>query len=197
MNTRPIDVIRELYPPGTELHGILVSHSRAVAGRALEIARRLKSLEPDIDFIEEAALLHDIGIYLTNAPAIGCRGEYPYICHGILGRQLLEARGFFRHARVCECHVGVGLTAEEIRIQQLPLPARDMLPATLEEEIICYADKFFSKKWQQNGRALAFESVLKNIKHYGEAKASRFLQWAGRFEGVTQAADPVDAGCLQ
>lgn len=195
MSERPIDIIREFYPPGTQLHDILVSHCRAVAGRALEIARGLEELEPDMQFIEEAALLHDIGIYWTDAPGIGCRGEHPYVCHGTIGRELLEKRGLPRHGRVCECHVGVGFTAEEIRACRLPLPVRDMVPVTLEEEIICYADKFFSKKWQQNGRALTFESVLNNLRHYGEDKARCFLQWAERFDGG-QAAARADAGGL-
>lgn len=193
MSIRPIDIIREFYPPGTRLHDLLLSHSRAVAGRALEIAAGLKDLGPDMEFIEEAALLHDIGIYWTDAPGIGCQGTHPYVCHGTIGRDLLENRGLPRHGRVCECHVGVGFSAEEIRACRLPLPVRDMVPVTLEEEIICYADKFFSKKWQPNGRALPFESVLNNLRGYGEDKARRFLQWAGRFEGGAQAVR-ADAG---
>ena len=184
MAIQPIDVIHELYPPETELHEIFVSHSRAVARRALEIAGRMGHLDLDMVFIKEAALLHDIGIYLTNAPSIGCSGSYPYICHGYLGRQILEERGLPRHALVCERHVGVGITAEEIRTQRLPLPQRDMLPVTLEEQIICYADKFFSKKWHRSGKPLAFESVVKNLELYGPDKVDRFLGWAARFEGI-------------
>ena len=59
-------------------------------------------------------MLHDIGIFLTHAPQIGCHGDKPYICHGYLGRELLEKEGFPRHAIVCETHVGVGLTIADI-----------------------------------------------------------------------------------
>jgi len=187
MATDPLDIINALYPPETGAHAILTSHCRAVAERALEVAGRYGKLHPDLpfpdmQFIEEAALLHDIGIYLTHAPAIGCHGPHPYVCHGVLGRAVLEERGLFRHALVCERHVGVGLTAREIREQQLPLPERDMRPQSLEEKIICYADKFFSKKWQQHSRALPLESVVKNLRHYGEDKVSRFLEWQAHFE---------------
>jgi uncharacterized protein len=48
-----------------------------------------------------------------------------------------------KFARICERHTGSGLTAEEIVSGGLPLPERDFLPETLEEKIICLADKFF------------------------------------------------------
>ncbi|MEZ4602993.1 MAG: hypothetical protein R2861_06175 [Desulfobacterales bacterium] len=38
------------------------------------------------------------------------------------------------------------MSVDEIQTHHLPLPLRSMVPVTLEEEIICYADKFFSKK---------------------------------------------------
>jgi uncharacterized protein len=182
MKTSPIDLIDELILPGTELNAILVSHSRAVAAKAISIAENLSNHSPDLDFIEEAALLHDIGIFLTHAPVIGCKGTYPYISHGYLGRGLLEERGLFRHALVCERHVGVGLSVDDIREQRLSLPERDMRPESLEEEIICYADKFFSKKWQQSSRPLSFSSACRNIARYGPDKLSRFLAWKARFE---------------
>ncbi|HMA67593.1 MAG TPA: HD domain-containing protein [Desulfosalsimonadaceae bacterium] len=178
----PIALIHEFYPPDSDLCRILLIHSRAVAERALQIARRLDDEAPDLVFIEEAALLHDIGIYLTNAPAIGCRGVWPYVCHGWLGRTILEQKGLFRHALVCERHVGAGLSAAEIRSQGLALPVRDMQPVSLEEQIICYADAFFSKTPQFNGRPLPFASVAETMRAYGEEKLQRFLQWAGRFE---------------
>ena len=47
---------------------------------------------------------------------------------------------------MCERHTGAGITADEIVAQHLPIePPRDLLPETLEEKVICYADKFFSK----------------------------------------------------
>ena len=47
---------------------------------------------------------------------------------------------------MCERHVGVGITKENIERNNLPLPKRDMRPRTIEEQIICLADKFYSKK---------------------------------------------------
>ena len=78
------EIIDRYYPAGTRLRDILLSHSRSVAVLALEIATRHNlPLEPSV--IESAAMLHDIGIFLTYAPSIECRGTEPYIRHGILG----------------------------------------------------------------------------------------------------------------
>src|SRR5262245_17215407 len=94
---------------------IILQHSRLVATKALRIADSLGRTDIDRRFVEEAALLHDIGACRVNAPDIGCQGDEPYIRHGVIGREILEAEGLPRHAMVCERHIGVGLTIEEIR----------------------------------------------------------------------------------
>jgi len=69
-----------------------------VAGKALAIARRARRLGPDLKFIGEAAMLHDIGILVTDQPSLGCYGDKPYICHGYAGREILEKEGLPAHA---------------------------------------------------------------------------------------------------
>ena len=177
----PMDIINEFYKTGSKAHGILLTHSAAVAKKAIDAAKRVSHLNPDYSFIEEAAMLHDIGIFYTNTPSLGCTGKYPYVSHGYLGRKLLEDKGFPRHALVCERHVGVGLTLDEIRKHNLPLPERDAVPLTIEEQIVCYADKFFSKKSDQNGEEQSVEMVLKTIEKYGQDKVERFLSWVDLF----------------
>jgi len=177
----PLDIINEFYEPGSRLHEILVIHSTAVAAKAMSVASRVSHLNPDLAFIQEAAMLHDIGIFLTDAPSIGCKGKHQYVCHGFLGRELLEDRGLLKHALVCERHVGVGLTLEEIKSRVLPLPLRDMVPITLEEQIVCYTDKFFSKKNSNNGRELSLDDVVKSLEKYGSDKVQRFLDWVKLF----------------
>ena len=169
-----IGIISKYYEPGSLAFNLLIGHSRAVAQKALEIAKRLKNLNPDIVFIEEAALLHDIGIFGTDAPAIGCYGDKPYICHGYLGRELLEREGLPAHALVCERHVVVGISIADIDRNGLPIPRRDMLPLTLEERIICFADKFFSKKVDAPGKEKPLEEVKRSIAKYGADKLALF-----------------------
>lgn len=178
----PLAVIRRYYDPDSELYAILVTHSRLVAQKALAVARRVAHLGPDLKFIAEAALLHDIGIFLTRFPEIGCYGSHPYICHGYLGREILEKEGLPRHALVCERHVGVGITREEIVRRQLPLPERDMVPVTLEEEIICFADKFFSKDRDQLSREKTPEEIKNSLAKFGPEKVARFTVWLERFK---------------
>ena len=138
-------IINKYYPEDNELKHILLTHSRAVADKALWIADRHPELNLDRAFLEEAALLHDIGVFLTDAPGIHCQGTHPYICHGYLGSELLQKEGYPRHALVCERHTGAGLSLKSILECELPVPHREMLPVSLEEQVICFADKFFSK----------------------------------------------------
>jgi uncharacterized protein len=188
----PIAILKAFYRPGSRLFKVLVSHSRSVAGKALRVADRLAESGLDLDrpFIEEACLLHDIGIFMTQTPSLGCHGQHPYVCHGLLGRVLLEEKGFHRHGLVCERHVGVGINAAEIRSLGLPLPERDMLPVTLEEEIICYADKFFSKSGDGTDREKPVEEIARDLARYGPDKAERFLSWVKRFEGPENGRSP-------
>ena len=173
----PIEILSEHYEPESKIFHIMVEHGRRVCTKAIKAAKCVPHLNPDIDFIREASMLHDIGIFLTSASDIGCEGDQPYICHGYLGRELLDGKGFKRHALVCERHLGVGLTAEDIMQQGLPLPVRDMVPVSIEELIISYADKFYSKS---NGSAegeKSVEAVKRELLKFGPEKVERFEIW--------------------
>ena len=174
-------VLRAHYPADSLALRILLEHGRLVAGKALRAADAVAHLSPDRAFIRQAALLHDIGIRFTDAPGLGCTGKFPYICHGYLGRELLEGQGFFRHALVCERHVGVGISRGDILRQGLPLPLRDMLPVTIEEKIVCYADKFFSKNGGGPVREKRVAEIARALARHGPGKAEKFLRWAKRF----------------
>ncbi len=167
-------IIGRYYQHGAADYELLVAHSRQVAELAVQLSRRLvASHQPmDIDFVYEAAMLHDIGMFKTNAPSIYCHGTEPYICHGVIGRKLLESIGLFRHALVCERHTGAGLTTAEIIDQRLPLPHRDMLPQSLEEKAVCYADKFYSKSLISPAKSI--DRVKEQLSQYGPGTMSRF-----------------------
>lgn len=167
----PIKIIQKYYDKDSDLYRILLDHSQAVSKKALEIAENLDNKEIDLKFIEEAALLHDIGIYLTHSPGIGCHGKDNYLCHGILGREILEKEGLPKHAMVCERHIGVGITKEEVKDGNLPLPARDMLPVSLEEKIICLADLFFSKDSAKGERSV--EEIKRFWSDFGPGQKRR------------------------
>lgn len=173
-------IIDKYYPEDNDLRHILIIHSQSVARKALQIVSLHPELNLDREFIEEAAMLHDIGIIKTDAPGIKCFGTEPYICHGILGAEMLRQEGLPRHARVCERHTGAGLSLNEIVSQNLPLPHQDFLPETLEEQVICYADKFFSKTHLDREKSV--EKAEKSIAKFGEEGLARFKQWEKMFE---------------
>lgn len=167
-------VIDRYYGKGTKLREILEVHSNLVARKALECAQ-CRKLDIDTDFVREASLLHDIGIIRCNAPGIECFGKEPYICHGILGRGMLDELGLYRHGLVCERHTGSGLSAHYIEENNLPLPHRDMLPVSLEEKLICYADKFYSKSGDIREEK-ALERVIASMARHGQEALDRFME---------------------
>ena len=179
----PLDIIGEYYEQGTMVYEILIQHGENVAKKALDAAKNVSHLNPDFDFIRDAAMLHDIGIFLTNTPKLGCTGRHPYICHGYLGRNILEKRGMLKLALVCERHVGVGITPEDIKQYNLPLPERNMAPVSIEEQIICYADKFYSKNNDLISKEKSVEDIKLGLEQYGHDKVAKFQSWVDMFEG--------------
>lgn len=175
----PLALIDKYYPEHNELKHILLVHSRSVADKALAMARNHPELDLDLSFIEEAALLHDIGIFLTDASDIYCYGKHPYICHGYLGAELVAAEGFPRHALVCERHTGAGISLQNIIGQQLPIPHREMVPVSMEEQIVCFADKFFSKTKLHQEKTV--EKARKSVARFGEEGGKRFDGWCSLF----------------
>lgn len=180
MNIDYQQLLDKYYPEDNELRHILMTHSRSVAEKALRIAAAHPELALDAQFLEEAAMLHDIGVFLCDVPGIQCFGKEPYIRHGLLGAQLMREEGLPRHARVCERHTGAGIAAEEVKKQGLPLPSGDYLPETLEEKVICYADKFFSKTRLDREKTL--EQAVNSLRKFGEEGVQRFLGWSEMFE---------------
>lgn len=160
---------------------IVYRHSRKVADKALAIAARARRGDLDLDFIEEAALLHDIGVARIYAPRMNCFGKAPYICHGVIGRGILEKEGLPRHAMVCERHIGVGLTARDIVEQKLRLPEREMSPVTDCERIVALADLFYSKKGGELDLEKSTEQVKSDLLRFGQEKVRIFESWLADF----------------
>ena len=161
-----LSIINKYYPENDELRQLLLEHSRQVADRCLQIAKKHKELPVDVQFLEEAAMLHDIGICRCDAPSIHCHGTEPYIRHGVLGGEMLRQEGFERHARVCERHTGTGLPGYE--------------PETLEEQIVCYADKFYSKSAPDHVRSVL--ETAQSLEKFGHEGVKKFLAWSERFD---------------
>ena len=159
-------IIDKYYPADDALRRVLLQHSRQVADRCLQIVSRHPELPVDVQFLEEAAMLHDIGIQRCHAPSIHCHGTEPYFKHGPIGADILRTEGYPRHARVAERHTGTGLPCHE--------------PETREEQIVCYADKFYSKS--RPDRVLTVAEAAQSLEKFGAPGVRKFLDWATRFE---------------
>ena len=175
-----LSIIDQYYSQKSKVRDILLTHSECVARKALQIVDKHPELKLDRTFIQEAAMLHDIGIVKCDAPGIECFGTEPYIKHGIIGADMLRAAGYPKHARVCERHTGAGIALQDIIDQHLPLPHQDFLPETMEEQVICYADKFYSKTHLERVRTP--EQALKSLERFGKEGAERFARWMQLFE---------------
>lgn len=179
-------IIDKYYPEDDELRRLLLRHSRQVADRCLLICKQHQELPIETQFIEEAAMLHDIGIRWCHAPGIFCNGEEHYIRHGFIGGKILREEGFERHARVCERHTGTGLVRVPLGKDNEPLLPEELVtsgffvPETLEEQLICYADKFYSKS--RPDRVLSVLEAAQSLEKFGHEGVEKFLGWSRMFE---------------
>lgn len=164
----PLEIIEKYYTKNSDLYNLLITHSQLVTAKALDITKGVPELDLDLQFISEAGMLHDIGIYLTNYPELYCYGTYPYIAHGYLGHDILVKEGLPKHALVCERHTGPGISKQEIKERNFPIPLRDMIPYSYEEKLICVADKFYSKFPEILTKEKTIEEIEKEAVKHGE-----------------------------
>ena len=176
-----IRIILKYYSEDSLAYSYYYTHCIKVTELALKIIDQNKHLKINKEIVTYGAMLHDIGIIQTNAPEIGCLGKYPYIAHTYLGREMLEKEGLNDIAPVCERHIGVGLSKEDIINAGFPLPHRDMIPITIEEKLVCYADKFYSKSDKHLTIAKSPEKIRKKILKYGEDKLQKFEELVSLF----------------
>lgn len=184
-------IFEQYYPEETLCRQILVEHSYRVAQKALEIARLHPHWDLNLEFIEEAAWLHDIGVDACHAPKIGCYGERPYIYHGLVGAERLRAAGLEAHALVAERHTGTGLYHHTILQRGWDFPAdRVYVPQSLEEIIVCVADKFFSKTEPTEEKS--YEQILRGLSRFGEDDVIRFKAWYKMLFDTGTSAEAVE-----
>ncbi|MBQ8055925.1 MAG: HDIG domain-containing protein [Paludibacteraceae bacterium] len=175
----PAELIEKYYNKYSKLYEILMIHSESVANKALAIAEAHPEFNLDKDFLFEASMLHDIGIFKTDAPGICCTGTEPYIRHGQIGAEIVRNEGYEKHALVCERHTGVGLTRESIAKFNLPIKMGDYFPVSMEEKVICFADKFYSKTKLYKEKTLA--EARRSIERFGEDQVAIFDEWCKMF----------------
>lgn len=174
-----VNLIDRYYPAASTLRDIYMRHCESVARKALDVANGYGSCLPPSE-IWDAAMIHDIGIVACHAPSIECYGQSPYICHGLEGAKILRNEGMGeKWARIALRHTGAGITRDEVIRQKLPLPVDDYLPETELEQLICYADKFYSKSGDMTEKSL--ESICRQMERFGPDSMERFMALHRRF----------------
>ncbi len=109
----------------------VVNHCLAVTDLALEIAGKIQARghKIDLQLVEVGAILHDIG-----------RSRTHNVDHSVIGAQIAEIIGLPPPVvNIIKRHVGAGITADEA--EWLGWPKDIYVPQTLEEKVVCYADK--------------------------------------------------------
>ncbi len=142
------------------------THCRIVWSIASQLLSSPGSPELDLDLVRAGCLLHDIGVYRLAA-------DDAYVRHGVLGEELLGELGLPEVLRrFCSHHTGVGITAEDVTAQGLPLPVADYLAETVEERIVMYADKFHSKSTPPS--FVTSDTFVAAVSRFGADKPARF-----------------------
>ena len=180
MDIDSIAIVKEFYPEDTPFRKRLLRHGAQVRDKAIAIVEAMGDAAPPVDMalVEDACFLHDIGCADCRAPELLCEGLQPYITHGQLGAKMLREYGKRKgldmepYARICERHISCGLTASEIRHGTLLLYNRDYMPETVEEKLVCLANKFFSRSGDMREKSLI--EVRRYLSHQGETAVGRF-----------------------
>ncbi|MHA1449692.1 MAG: HD domain-containing protein [Candidatus Hodarchaeales archaeon] len=132
-------------------NGDIILHSIHVAKMSYHIARKIAFLgiNIDVNLTEIGGLLHDIGRSRTHA-----------IDHGIAGGKILREYGYGELAEIAERHIGGGISKKEA--VTLGLPAGEYEPETIEQKVVCYADKLFQYNMDRDNKILSF-TVEKSV----------------------------------
>jgi uncharacterized protein (TIGR00295 family) len=129
----------------------VIKHSKCVRDIAVKIASLAKA---DIKTIELGALLHDIGRSKTHG-----------IDHAIEGAKIGKKIGLSaKLIKIIERHIGAGITKETAK--KFGLPAKNYVPITLEEKIVCHADNLINNCKTQKIEYEIEKAIINEQKEY-------------------------------
>ncbi|MFX1513965.1 MAG: HD domain-containing protein [Promethearchaeota archaeon] len=140
----------------------------------------------DIDFLEKACFVHDLGRAVTGSK--GSKELQVPIFHGVRGGKILRELGCPKLARVCETHIGGGITKEEAK--KLGLREQDYLPESIEEKIVCYADaRVFFDPVTEKDIIKPFQAAYDRFSVYGKS-SERLLILEQELESIIRKKIP-------
>lgn len=127
---------------------LMITHCRTVASVARLLAEEFsrRGVSVDLQAVVLGALLHDIGRTRTQT-----------VRHGAEGAELLRKEGVDEVVvEIVNRHVGAGISKEEA--EKLGFPQGDFIPRSLEQRIVCFADKLVD-----SDRARPFEEEVRRF----------------------------------
>jgi len=154
----------------------IVSHCQACANISKLLSEKAteQGHQVNVDAVVAGALLHAIG-----------RRQTQLMTHGSVGAGLLEKeRVDSVVVEIVRRHVGAGISAQEAAV--LGFPPGDYIPRTLEQEIVCFADKMLD-----GDMARPFEEEAKRF-----VKKGHDVQRLRKLKEDVDAAVGVDAESL-
>ena len=164
-----------------EFFDLVWTHSNIVKDISLNIAKKLKKKDIDVNtgILVAGALLHDIGVYRCYFESLNeDKNTEPYIRHGVIGEEIILRAGYSSAiARFAAVHIGTGFTKENILRENLPLPKKDYLPETIEEEIVAYADQFHTKE----PSFVTFNQAMEKLSKFDNSKVKRMNKYKRMF----------------
>jgi len=151
----------------------IVGHCQACARISKLLSERAAAQGHPVDeqAVVAGALLHDIG-----------RTQTQLVGHGYVGAGILEKEGVDSVVvEIVRRHVGAGISPEEA--VALGFPPGDYIPRTLEQKIVCFADKLLD-----GDKARPFEEEVKRF-----VKKGHDVQRLRRLKEDIDAAVGADA----
>lgn len=134
----------------------VIKHCKAVRSVAIRIAKKANA---NLTLVEAGALLHDIG-----------RSKTHEIDHAIEGVKIAKELGLPDVLiNIIKRHIGAGIESEEAKI--LGLPAKDYIPETLEEKIVCHADSLIDNNKKQTIERAIEKALLEGHNEYARRLA--------------------------
>lgn len=176
-------LLHKKYAQSEMLFNLVWTHSNIIADIATQLYDRdtFDKSQLKREYVIQAALLHDIGVYLCggfewapNQPP----SDKPYIQHTIVGAWILQQEGYLPEIiQVAHNHTGVGLTSQDITTFGLELPPEDYVPRTLLARLIAYASKFHSK----TPKFRVTDDIRASLQKFGTEKVKVFDSWVAEF----------------
>jgi uncharacterized protein len=172
-----IEEVHRRYAQNEYVFELVYTHCKIVTEIALWCANNSK-LRIDLELLEAASMLHDIGTYALLDKKGRDDNRHNYKQHAIFGAALADEEGFDpRISEIIKTHLLLGLSRQEIIDAKEGMPQNDYLPMSIEAEILCYADRFHSKRPCFNDYA----SFLKGLSQDLPIQAQKFKDAAKKF----------------